>query len=145
MKAVWAIIATLFALIGLTSYLIFSSNKKEAMQTVHLLQPYQAKIENIEYCGGKGVCYETTVSYMVNGERKKSRVVGKLGEIGETKTIWTKPNYYKAYESRASFMYLSTKAWFIPLLYPGGVVVSLLLAVLSYLTESKKKPLSPTK
>lgn len=137
MKALWSVIAVMFALVGLTAYVIFERSHAQARAAVQLLRPYGATIEKVERCRGRSTCYETLVSYVADGEARRSRVLGDLGKAGSSTTVWAMPAYSRAYVSPESYLNLSTRTWFLPFFVPGLMVFGLVIAMLSQAAERR--------
>ncbi len=116
---------------GIGSY-IYQHQKAEAEQGAKELQPYSAKVEIIESYKCGRTCYRTFISYKVDDQTKVSILAGSTATIGQTITIWAKPNYKYAYASPS--FYISTKA---PAWSPATFLIIPLLALIGGIAGTK--------
>jgi hypothetical protein len=121
-------VCTLF--ISGIGHLIHNKQLSDAELGAKDLRAYAARVEEVQHYRCRGGCYRLIVSYVVNGERQRSQYSGRPMLVGQTLTVWAKPNFQYAYISPQAYISNFAPSWsptsllFLPLLAISGAVAS---------------------
>lgn len=137
MKAFAWITAMVCILYGVIACIIYQSKHADAVEASTQLQAIEARVEEIQRCQGKSLCYLTLVSYPINNQVVTAKVLGAHGKQGDRIAIWTKPKSPKGYESPSAFIEQSM-AFFPFLFLPAVVLMFPLLFALMTKTTGKR-------
>ena len=123
---------------GAIALIIYQSKHADAIEESKGLRAIEVKVEDIQRCPGKGLCYLTIVSYQTNNKVITAKVLGEHGKEGAIISIWTKPGSPKGYESPSAFIEQSMA--FLPLFFlPAALFIFPLLLALQGKNESTKQ------
>ena len=118
-------------LIGGLGHLIYKRQRAEAERGATELRPYIARVERTEPYRCKGICYRSMVSYAANGSQQLSKFSESSPVlVGQTLTVWAKPNFEYAYTSPQAYLAKAMPLWsptsllFLPLLAIFGAVAN---------------------
>ena len=111
MRYLLIIVFTLALFISGIGHIIYKKQRSEAEQGLLKLRSYVARVERTESYRCKGICERIIVSYFADGSQRLSKLrEGGPMLVGQTLTIWAKPDYEHAYISPQVYMALLHKS-----------------------------------
>ncbi|WP_270174153.1 hypothetical protein [Diaphorobacter sp. ED-3] len=137
MKALAWITTALCITYGAIALIIYQTKHADVLEESKSLREIEAKVEGVQRCPGKSLCYQTIVSYQTNDKVITAKVLGEHGKDGAIISIWTKPGAPKGYDSPSAFIEQSMV--FFPLFFlPTALIILPLLLALQGKSESTK-------
>jgi hypothetical protein len=127
MRVLRVLLLAVLAVISVVAFAVHHEQLFDARQLVPRLKPFDARVERVESCNGRG-CVQTWVSVPAGDGSHRSRLEGDQGPVGRSLQIWAVgEESLEAFLSPDEPLERATRSWLILLLIAAPVPLGCLV------------------